>query len=199
MQQKVITQGDSIAAAFGHEPTGIVKVISWMVRATFLDTRVASAAANDVNGNLAAILALLITYLPGLVFTSLLTALFTMRLGALLALFTGLAVIAVSLLVALLVMSALSVKILQVKLPAAVLLRTLAYAQTALIVGAIPLLGGFIGPVARIWSIAASAVAVREAASASAEKATIFVVIGVVIQVTLGMALSVLATRAGLM
>jgi hypothetical protein len=193
---KVLAQGDSIAQSFGAEPTGIVKVISWMVRATFLDKRVARAAAQDTGGNGAAILALAITATPGMIFGILLAG---FRMGLFLGVAITVVLTAVTLTITFFSLSMLSAKVVDIKLSIGTVLRVLAYPQTITVLGSIPILGGFIGPVARIWSIVASAEAVREVTGTRAEKAIIFAAIGALIQAVVWMVLSVLAARTAML
>jgi len=196
LRSKVLAQGDSIAQSFGAEPTGIVKIIAWMVRSTFLDKRVARAAAEDTGGNGAAIAALAIIAAPGIIFGMLLSG---FRMGLLLALVSTLVVTAITLTVTFVSLSMLSEKILDIKMPAGTVLRVLAYPQTISVLGSIPILGSFIGPVARIWSIVASAEAVREVTGARAEKAILFAAIGALIQACVWMVLSILAARLAML
>jgi len=193
---KVLAQGDSIAQSFGSEPTGIVKVVAWMVRATFLDKRVARAAAQDTGGNGAAIAALAIAAIPSIIFGALFNG---FRMGFVAGLGTTIVLAAVTPAIVFFSLSLLSARIIDIKLPAGTVLRVLAYPQAIMAVSAIPILGGFIGPVARIWSIVASAEAIREVTGTRAEKAIIFTAIGALIQACVWMVLSILAARAAML
>ena len=193
---KVLAQGDSIAQSFGSEPTGIVKVVAWMVRATFLDKRVARAAAQDTGGNGAAIAALAITAIPSIIFGALFNG---FRMGFVAGLGTTIVLAAVTPAIVFFSLSLLSARIIDIKLPAGTVLRVLAYPQAIMAVSAIPILGGFIGPVARIWSIVASAEAIREVTGTRAEKAIIFTAIGALIQACVWMVLSILAARTAML
>lgn len=195
LHQQVLSHGDSIAKSFGTEPTGFVKIISWMVRATFLDTRVARAAAQDVNGNGAAVAALAITALPGILIGTLVASGMGFRMNLLAGLLTTVIVTCATLLVTFFSLSAISAKIVDVKLSPATVMRVLAYPQTISAVNAIPLLGNLIGPIARIWTIVASAVGVREVTGTRTEKAVLFAAFGALIQACTWMVLSVLAAR----
>ena len=63
-QQKLIPTGESIAKSFGEKPTGLMKTLAWIVRATFLDPRVARQAALDERGTNDALLAIVLTLPP---------------------------------------------------------------------------------------------------------------------------------------
>jgi hypothetical protein len=65
-QQKLIPTGESIANSMGANPSGVMKILAWIVRATFLDPRIARQAALDENGTGAAIGAIALTVLPGI-------------------------------------------------------------------------------------------------------------------------------------
>ena len=49
--QTLVPTGESLAASLGSNPTGFMKILSRLIRATFLDPRVARQAALDENGN----------------------------------------------------------------------------------------------------------------------------------------------------
>ncbi len=196
LRNKVLAQGDSIAQSFGAEPTGIVKIIAWMVRATFFDKRVARAAAQDTGGNGAAIAALVIAATPTIIFGALSNG---FRMGFITGLATTIVLTALTLTIVFFSLSMLSARVVDIKMPVGTVLRVLAYPQAILIFGAIPILGGFIGPVARIWSIVASAEAIREVTGTRAEKAIIFAAIGALIQAVVWMVLSVLAARTAML
>jgi hypothetical protein len=196
LRSKVLAQGDSIAQSFGAEPTGIVKIIAWMVRATFFDKRVARAAAQDTGGNGAAIAALVIAAIPAIIFGALFNG---FRMGFITGLATTIVLTALTWTIVFFSLSMLSARIVDIKMPVGTVLRVLAYPQAILIFGAIPILGGFIGPVARIWSIVASAEAIREVTGTRAEKAIIFAAIGALIQAVVWMVLSVLAARTAML
>ena len=193
---KVLAQGDSIAQSFGAEPTGFVKVIAWMVRATFLDKRVARAAAQDTGGNGAAIAALAITATPAILFGFLFNA---FRMGIIAGVIATIVITVLTLLITFFSLAGLSEKIVDIKMPVGTVMRVLAYPQTLSALGSIPILGGFIGPVARIWCIVASAEAIREVTGSKAEKAIIFAAIGALIQACVWMVLSILAARAAIL
>jgi len=195
-REKVLAQGDSIANSFGAEPTGFIKVIAWMVRATCLDKRVARAAAQDTGGNGAAIAALAITATPGVLFGILVSG---FRMGLVLGVATTVVLTVATLTITFFSLSMLSAKIVDINLPVGTVLRVLAYPQAIAVLGSIPILGSFIGPVARIWSIVASAEAIREVTGAKAEKAIIFAAIGALIQACVWMVLSILAARTAML
>lgn len=66
-QQKLIPIGESLTSGLGPNPTGVLNVLSRIIRATFLDPRIARQAALDENGTGEAILAIVLTTLPGIV------------------------------------------------------------------------------------------------------------------------------------
>lgn len=193
---KVLAQGDSIAQSFGAEPTGFIKVVAWMVRATFLDKRVARAAAQDAGGNGAAIVALAIIATPSILFGFLFNG---FRMGIIAGVIATIVITVLTLTIMFFSLAMLSEKIVDMKMPVGMVMRVMAYPQTLSALGSIPILGGFIGPVARIWCIVASAEAIREVTGTKAEKAIIFTAIGALIQACVWMVLSILAARAAML
>jgi hypothetical protein len=194
LQKKVQERGDAIAGSFGSQPEGIAKIVSWVVRSTFLDARIARAAVEDVNGTGAAILVLALTAIPSIFFGGVLQM--VVFPGGTLTRTLGMTIdMAATLLITYLVLGTLSEKFAGLKLSPATLVRMLAYPQAICCASAIPILGGFLGPVARVWSLIACAVAVREVTGVKAEKAVLFAAIGALIQAFVWMALSVVAAR----
>lgn len=198
LQQKVLTQGDAIARSFGDQPTGVVKIVSWMVRATFLDARIGRMAAADVNGTGAAIAAVAITAAPGLLLGSLIASGLGFRMSFLAGFISTVIVMTATWGITLFVLSALAPKVVDAPLSFGTVLRVLAYAQTANVLISIPLLGNLIGPIARIWSIIATAVAIREVTRTRTEKAVIFAAIGALVYALAWMTLSIIAARTAM-
>ena len=186
-QRSLIPTGESIAASLGTDPSGVMKILAWMIRATFLDPRVARQAALDEGGNMAAIGAIAISMLP--------SWLYILALGSPVLLYGGFryaALIAsvivgiIGLAAAIFILAALSQPMLNVKLSAGQLLRALAYAQGAGVLGFIPILGVLIG----LWKIPASVAAVREISGAETSKAVIYMIAGALIVAVAMMVLS---------
>ena len=192
LQKKLLARGDAIAQSFGGEQAGAMKYIVWLIRSTCLDRRVARAAAEETGGTGAAIVLLIVISLPTILFgamTTVMRASFFPAVG-ILSLVTLL-----TWAITFIALSMVSTKMVEVKLPISVLIRVLTYPQTVTILGAIPLLGRLIGPVARIWSIVASAEAIREVTGVKAEKAILFTAFGALVYACAWMALSVIAAR----
>jgi hypothetical protein len=192
LQKKMLARGDAIAQSFGGEQTGVMKHIVWLIRSTCLDRRVARAAAEESGGTGAAIAVLIVISLPTILFgaiTAVMRAKFIPAVG-MLSLVTLL-----TWAITFFALSIVSTKLVEVKLPVSVLIRVLTYPQTVTVLGAIPLLGRLIGPLARIWSIVASAEAIREVTGVKAEKAILFTAFGALVYACAWMALSVIAAR----
>ncbi len=173
-QQKLIPVGESVAAPLGSNPGGFMKILAWMIRATFLDPRIARQAALDKDGNLVAIGAFLIAMAPAWLYLILLgnPTLFTSFYHAMI-----ISTVLVSILgmaATILILAVLSKSLLGVSLSAGQLMRALAYAQGAAVFGFIPVLGTLI----RLWTIPTSVAAVREISGAETVKVVIFIVVG---------------------
>ncbi len=163
-----------MAASLGNNPSGFMKIIAWMIRATFLDPRVARQAALDETGNGAAIGALLISMAPSWLYMLLAGNLFLFSSVYHAMIISSVIVSIAGLIATIFVLAALSKPFLGVSLSAGQLMRSLAYAQGAAILGFIPLLGWVI----RLWTIPTSIAAVREISGADTVKALIFIFIG---------------------
>jgi hypothetical protein len=173
-QQKLIPTGESIAASLGSNPSGFMKMLAWMIRATFLDPRIARQAALDNTGNMAAIGAFALSMVPAWLYLLLAgnPYLFNSIYHAMI---ISTVVISIAGMVAtILILALLSKSLLGVKLSAGQLMRALAYAQGAAVFGFIPILGVVI----RLWTIPTSVAAVREISGADTVKAVIFIVVG---------------------
>jgi hypothetical protein len=168
--------GESIAASLGANPQGVTKILAWMVRATFLDPRIARSAALDVNGTKKAIGAIALTAAPGAV-------LGLLGAGSLGGVALTVVLSAGSIAVAAYALSALSQEMVGMKLPPALLLRVTAYALGANMLGFIPTLG----QIAALWSIPASMAAVREVTGAETQKVAIFMGAWYLITIVSGM------------
>jgi hypothetical protein len=182
-QKKLIPMGESVAASLGADPTGIMRILAWMIRATFLDPRIARQAALDSKGNWNAVTAIALTAVPAILFSGLSTMSFGSGLIKALIVTTGLTVVSTAATVY--ILSALSVSMVGVKLDPGVLLRAMAYATGANMLGFLPGLG----QVVRLWSIPATVVAVRELTAAETQKVAIFMIVGAVITVAAEMVL----------
>jgi hypothetical protein len=173
-QQKLIPAGESIAASLGSNPSGFMKMLAWMIRATFLDPRIARQAALDETGNMAAIGAFALSMVPAWLYLLLAgnPYLFNSIYHAMI---VSTVVISIAGMVAtIFILALLSKSLLGVQLSAGQLMRALAYAQGAAVFGFIPVLGVVI----RLWTIPTSVAAVREISGAETVKAVIFIVVG---------------------
>jgi hypothetical protein len=185
----VAAYGDNLARSMGlARQDGQMSWLEMMVRGAFLDARVYRQAALGVNGNGGAILALAVPFIASAIGSSLLSLRFAAFLGHF-ALYTMIisAVIGFgSMVVALVVMSALSQSIVGWKLSLGQIFRALAYAQSPGVGGIIPFVGWLIG----LWRIPTSLVAIREISGADGGKAAVLLVIGGVAAVVLTLVLS---------
>jgi len=182
-QKKLIPMGESMAGALGAKPTGVMRILAWMIRATFLDPRIARQAALDSKGNWNAIAAIALTAVPAILFGSLGTMSLGSGLVQALIVTTGLTVVSTAATVY--ILSALSVSMVGVKLDPGMLLRAMAYATGANMLGFLPGLGQLV----RLWSIPATVAAVREITAAETQKVAIFMIVGAVITVAVAMVL----------
>ena len=139
-QQKLIPTGESIANSMGANPSGVMKILAWIVRATFLDPRIARQAALDENGTGAAIGAIALTVLPRHSDRLARRRLIWLRNRAR-ALVTTVLMSVVSLGVMVGLLSALSQSLLGTKLSAGQLLRAIAYCQGANMLSFVPGIG----------------------------------------------------------
>jgi len=89
------------------------------------------------------------------------------------------------------ILAVLSKSLLGVRLSAGQLMRALAYAQGAAVLGFIPILGTLI----RLWTIPTSIAAVREISGAGTAKAVIFIVVGGAVTVVAMLLLSPILMR----
>jgi len=180
-QQKLIPTGESLASGLGSNPTGVMKVLSRIIRATFLDPRVARQAALDENGTGEAILAILLTTVPGIVLGWLGASSF--GFGIINAMISTVLMSLVSLGVMVGLLSALSLSLLGVKLEPGQLLRALAYSQGANMLSFVP----SIGRVLALWTIVTGVAAVREISGGETQKVAIFMIVGAVAAVLASM------------
>ena len=185
--------GENIARSMGLAKPGMpMGFLEMMVRGAFLEARVYRQAALDVNGNGAAIMAILCPFIASAIGSALLSSMFTFRLGgffgayALFSMVVGAVIGVFSLVVALFVMAALSQSIVGWKLSFGQLFRALAYAQSPGVLGIIPFLGWIFG----LWRIPTSLVAIREISGADGGKSAILLIIGAVASVVLALILS---------
>jgi hypothetical protein len=183
-QQKLVPTGESIATSLGANPTGVMQILSWIIRATFLDPRVARQAALDENGTGAAIGAVAITALPGILLGWLGVGSFGFGIVRTLITTVLMSVVSLGIMVGLL--SALSQNLLGVKLSAGQLLRAIAYSQGANMLSFVP----GIGRILQLWSIVTGVAAVREISGAETQKVAIFMIIGAVASVVVVMVLA---------
>ncbi len=183
-QKSLIPTGESLANSLGANPTGIMQILAWIIRSTFLDPRIARMAALDQNGNGAAIGAIVLTALPGVLLGWLGYGGF--GFGIVRALITTVVMSVVSLGIMIGLLSALSQNLLGVKLTAGQLLRALAYAQGANMLSFIP----GIGRVISLWSIISGVAAVREISGAETQKVAIFMIVGAVAGVIVSLVLA---------
>jgi hypothetical protein len=181
-QRKLIPTGESIAKAFGENPTGIMKILAWIVRATFLDPRVARLAALDENGTRDALIAILLTALPGLLLGGL--GIGALGVGFVRALVTTAVSTVVMLGIMVGILSALSRSLLGVRIPPGRLLRAIAYSEGANALSFVPVVGRLLG----LWTIVSAAAAVREISGAETQKVAVFMVVGFVFGMVAAMA-----------
>lgn len=180
-QPKVIEVGMTLVNGLGPAPTGVMKIVSRIVRATFLDPRVAREAALDQNGTGEAVLAILLTTVPGValgwlavgsVGAWMVTAMITSVLMSL---------VGVGIMVGLL--SALSLSWLGVKLSPGQLLRALAYSQGANMLSFVP----GVRTLLALWTTVAGLAAVREISGAETQKVAILMIVVAMVTVLLAM------------
>jgi hypothetical protein len=176
-QQKLIPTGEAIANSFGANPTGIMQILAWIIRATFLDPRIARQAALDEKGTGAAIGAVAITAVPGLVLGFLGVGSYGLNIVNLLVSTVLMSLVSLGVMVA--VLSALSQNLLGVKLSPGQLLRALAYSQGANMLAFVPNFGRILG----LWSIVSGVAAVREISGATTQKVAVFMIVGAVASV----------------
>lgn len=180
-QQKLIPTGESLVSGLGPNPTGVMKILARIIRATFLDPRVARQAALDENGTAEAIGAIVLTVVPGIVLGWLGASSF--GFGILNALISTVLMSVVSLGIMVGLLSALSLSLLGVKLSAGQLLRALAYSQGANMLSFVPGVGRLLG----LWTIVSGVAAVREISGAETQKVAIFMIVGAVAGVVVAM------------
>ena len=168
-----------------------MKTLSWLIRATFLDPRIARQAALDEDGNLGALGALAVTMVPSWLYLLLAgnpylynSIYHAMIISTVIVSIAGLAATIFALAV-------LSRPLLGVGLGAGQLMRALAYAQGAAVLGFIPVLGTLI----RLWTIPASVAAVREISGAGTAKAVVYMILGALVTVAAMMLLSPILMR----
>jgi hypothetical protein len=183
-QQKLIPTGESIANSMGANPSGLMKILAWIVRATFLDPRIARQAALDENGTGAAIGAIALTVLPGILIGWLSVGSFGFGIVRMLVTTVLMSVVSLGVMVGLL--SALSQNLLGTKLSAGQLLRAIAYCQGANMLSFVP----GIGRLLQLWTIVTGVAAVREISGAETQKVAIFMIVGAVASVIVVMILS---------
>jgi len=176
-QQKLVPTGESVANALGTNPTGIMRILSWIIRATFLDPRIAREAALDESGTGAAIGAIVITALPGVLIGWLGVGSYGFGVVRLLVSTILMSIVSLGIMVG--VLSVLSQSLLGVKLSAGQLLRSLAYSQGANMLAFVP----SVGRVLQLWSIVAGVAAIREISGATTQKVAVFMIIGAVASV----------------
>ncbi len=173
-QISVAAQGDSMAKSMGlTKPGQPQSVWEMMFRAAFLDWNVYRQAVADPAGGQKAWTALAIPFAA----TALGGYLMTLSLPGFSGLFYSVGMVAVQLVgfaVAVAVMSAVSQSIVQRKVDFGRLFRPLAYAQSAGVLGLLPVVGPLLG----LWRIVTSLVAIREAAQCDGGKAAILLIIG---------------------
>ena len=171
----------TLVNGLGPAPTGVMKIVSRIVRATFLDPRVAREAALDQNGTGEAVLAILLTTVPGValgwlavgsVGAWMVTAMITSVLMSL---------VGVGIMVGLL--SALSLSWLGVKLSPGQLLRALAYSQGANMLSFVP----GVRTLLALWTTVAGLAAVREISGAETQKVAILMIVVAMVTVLLAM------------
>jgi len=183
-QQKLMPTGESLASSLGANPTGVMQVLSRIIRATFLDTRVAREAALDQKGNAAALGAVAITTVPGILFSILGVGSFGVGILQMLAVTLVMSIASLGIMVGLL--SVLSQNLLGVKISAGQLLRALAYSQGANMLAFVP----SIGRVISLWSIVSGVAAVREISGATTQKVAVFMIVGAIASVVAALVLA---------
>ncbi|MBI4890301.1 MAG: hypothetical protein HY821_06725 [Acidobacteria bacterium] len=161
-----------------------MKTLAWIIRATFLDPRIARMAALDEQGTGNAIGAIVITALPGVLLGWL--GYGGLGFGIVRSLITTAVMTVVSLGIMVGLLSALSQNLLGVKISAGQLLRAIAYSQGANMLSFIP----GIGRVISLWSIITGVAAVREISGADTQKVAIFMIVGAVAGVVVSMVLA---------
>ncbi|MGD9972028.1 MAG: hypothetical protein AB7S77_03110 [Desulfatirhabdiaceae bacterium] len=166
-----------MAAGLGQNPTGVMKVLAFIIRATFLDPRVARQAALDESGNWEAILAIILTVAPGILLTSLGAT--SIGFGILNALITTVLMSLISLGIMVGLLSGLSLSLLGVKLSPGQLLRAIAYSQGANMLSFVPSFGRLLA----MWTIVSGVAAVREISGGETRKVAIFMIVGGVVVV----------------
>lgn len=180
-QAKLIPTGESLVSGLGPNPTGLMKILARIVRATFLDPRVARQAALEESGTGEAIGAIVVTVVPGIVLGWLGASSF--GLGILSALISTVLMSVVSLGIMVGLLSALSQSLLGVRLSAGQLLRALAYSQGANMLSFVPGVGRLLS----LWTIVSGVAAVREISGADTQKVAIFMIVGAVAGVVVAM------------
>ena len=190
-QQSLVPTGESIAASLGGNPTGFMKILSWMIRATFLDPRIARQAALDEAGNVEALGALALTMVPSWLYLLLAGNPYAYNSIYHAMIITTVVVSIAGMAATIFVLAALSRSLLGVGLGAGQLLRALAYAQGAAVLGFIPILGMLI----RLWTIPTSIAAVREISGAGTAKAVVFMLAGALVTVAAMLLLSPILMR----
>ncbi len=183
-QEKLVPIGESVANSLGANPTGIMQILSWILRATFLDPRIARQAALDENGTTAAIGAIALTAVPGLLFGFLGLGSYGINVMGLLIGTLVMSVASLGVMVAVLAM--LSQSMLGVTLSAGQLLRAIAYSQGANMLTFVP----GIGRVLQLWSIVSGVAAVREISGATTQKVAIFMIVGALVSVAVALVLA---------
>lgn len=183
-QQKLVPTGEAIANALGASPTGVMRILSWIIRATFLDPRIARQAALDENGTGAAIGAIAITALPGVLLTWL--GMGSLGFGVLRILVSTVVMTILSVGVMVGVLSLLSQSLLGVKLSAGQLLRAIAYSQGANAIAFVP----DIGRILQLWTVVSGIAAVREISGATTQKVAVLMIIGAVASVAAALVLA---------
>ena len=173
-QQKLIPIGESLASGLGPNPKGAMKVLSRIIRATFLDPSVARQAALDENGTGEAILAIVLTAVPGIVLGWLGAS--SIGFGILSAMISTVLMSLVSLGIMVGLLSALSLSLLGVKLGPGQLLRALAYSQGANVLSFVPSIGRLLA----LWTTVTGVAAVREISGGETQKVAIFMIVGAV-------------------
>lgn len=190
-QQKLVPTGESIAASLGSNPGGFMKILAWMIRATFLDPRIARQAVLDKAGNGAAIGAFALSMAPAWLYLLLAGNPYLYN-SIYHAMIISTVIVSIAGMVAtIFILAMLSKGLLGVRLGAGQLMRALAYAQGAAVLGFIPILGILI----RLWTIPTSIAAIREISGAGTAKAIVFIVIGGAVTIVAMMLLSPILMR----
>jgi hypothetical protein len=188
-QKSLIPTAESIANSLGANPTGVTRIAAWIVRATLLDPRIARQAALDEKGTMDAVGAIALTTLPAILFAWLGAG--TMGAGLVGALVTTIAISLASVAGMVALLSALAPGLLGMPIPAARLLRALAYSEGANLFAFVPGLG----PLLQVWSIVSGTAAVREISGVETQKAVIFMIAGAVVWAVIAMVLSPILFR----